>query len=405
VSDDFTVRTLAEALAGFRPPHVTTPRRVALAEAAGLAAARDVHSPGDLPGFTRSAVDGFAVLSADTRAAAKGAPRLLDVAGSVRIGRESGHVLAPGQAIEIPTGGAVPAGADAVVMIEHTEPVGGDRVAIMRPAVPGDNVVKPDDDVAAGGLLIRAGHAVRPHDIGLLASAGVAELEVHPMPSVAIVSTGDELVAAEQQPGPAEVRDANAPALAALVAELGGSAVSMGIVPDDPAALEAVCRESLGRCDLLVISAGSSVGARDSTAQVVARLGPPGIWCHGLAIRPGRPTLLAEVMGRPLIGLPGNPVSALVVMRLIAGRLIARLGGRDRPSPQPAATATLAGAIASAAGRLDVVQVALQGDVATPLFGKAARLSVLGRADGYLLVPEAVTELSEGARVEVELYR
>jgi molybdopterin molybdotransferase len=233
----------------------------------------------------------------------------------------------------------------------------------------------------------------------------VTELEVHPMPSVAIVSTGDELVAAEREPGPAEVRDANAPALAALVAELGGSAAAMGIVPDDPVALEAVCRDALGRCDLLVISAGSSVGARDATARVVARLGPPGIWCHGLAIRPGRPTLLAEVMGRPLIGLPGNPVSALVVMRLIAGGLIARLAGRNRPSPQPVAAATLAGAIASAAGRLDVVQVALQGDVATPLFGKAARLSVLGRADGYLLVPEPVTGLPEGTRVKVELYR
>ncbi|MDX6520258.1 MAG: molybdopterin molybdotransferase [Gaiellales bacterium] len=405
MSDDFTVRTLAEALAGFRPAHVTTPRRVALAEAAGLAAARDVHSPRDLPGFTRSAVDGFAVRSADTRAAGEQAPCLLEVAGAVSIGRESGLVLAPGQAIEIPTGGAVPAGADAVVMIEQTTPAGGYRVALTRAARPGDNVVKPDDDVASGGLLIRTGRVVRPHDVGLLASAGVTELEVHPRPSVAIVSTGDELVAAEREPGPAEVRDANAPALAALVAELGGAAVAMGIVPDDPAALEAVCRDALGGCDLLVISAGSSVGARDATARVVGRLGPPGIWCHGLAIRPGRPTLLAEVMGRPLIGLPGNPVSALVVMRLIAGRLIAGLAGRDRPSPQPVSAATLAGAIASAAGRLDVVQVALQGDVATPLFGKAARLSVLGRADGYLLVPEAVTELPEGARVEVELYR
>jgi molybdopterin molybdotransferase len=405
VSDDFTVRTLAEALAGFRPAHVTTPRRVALAGAAGLAAARDVHSPRDLPGFTRSAVDGYAVRSVDTRAAREDAPGLLDVVGAVRIGHESGHVLATGQAIEIPTGGAVPAGADAVVMIEHTAPAGGDRIALRRPARPGDNVVKRDDDVASGGLLIRAGRAVRPHDVGLLASAGVTELELHPMPLVAIVSTGDELVAAEREPGAAEVRDANAPALAALVAELGGAPVAMGIVPDDPAALEDVCREALGGCDLLVISAGSSVGTRDATAAVVARLGSPGIWCHGLSIRPGRPTLLAEVMGRPLIGLPGNPVSALVVMRLIAGHLIARLSGRDRPSPQPVSRATLASAIASAAGRLDVVQVALQGDLATPLFGKAARLSVLGRADGYVLVPEAVTELPEGTRVEVELYR
>jgi molybdopterin molybdotransferase len=405
VSDDFTVRTLAEAVAGFRPAHVTAPRRVALADAAGLATARDVHSPRDLPGFTRSAVDGFAVRAADTRAAGQDTPCLLHVVGAVRIGRESGQLLAPGQAIEIPTGGALPAGADAVAMIEHTTPAGDDRVALRRPASAGENVVKPDDDVGRGGLLIRAGQVVRPHDVGLLASAGVMELEAHPRPGVAIVSTGDELVAAELEPGPAEVRDANAPALAALVAELGGEAVAMGIVPDDPDALESVCRDALERCDLVVISAGSSVGTRDTTAGVVARLGPPGIWCHGLAIRPGRPTLLAEALGRPLIGLPGNPVSALIAMRLLGGPLIARLAGRERPSPQPVASVTLAGAVASAPGRLDVVQVALQGDVATPLFGKAARLSVLGRADGYLLVPEAVTELTEGTRVEVKLYR
>ena len=216
---------------------------------------------------------------------------------------------------------------------------------------------------------------------------------------------------------PGQVRDATAVALAALVADAGGTPVHGGIVPDDPAVLEKEVREALAVSDVIVISAGSSVGARDETANVVARLGPPGIWCHGLAIKPGKPTLLAECArasgansdsgepGIPVIGLPGNPRSALVVFRMIGMDLIRLVGGCTAPPPEPSVQARLDRDLASATGRLDVVQVRVSGGAATPMFGLSALLSVLTAADGYIVIPEEATGFDAGTEVDVTLYR
>jgi molybdopterin molybdotransferase len=399
VSENFAVRTVAEAVEGFRPAHVTAPRRVPLSETLGLAAASDVPSPVDLPGFRRSAVDGYAVRAADSPS------HRLTVAGAVRVGEPPATSVLQGQAVVIPTGGAVPNGADAVVMVEQTAVGEEGMVEILCSVVSGENVVRADEDVVAGSLLVSAGSVVRPQDIGLLAAAGVVELEVHPRPLVAVVSTGDELIDAAGEPLAAQVRDVNTPALSALLSELGGNPLPIGIVPDNPAELERVCRDALDRCDLLVVSAGSSVGTRDATALVVSRLGRPGIWCHGLAVRPGRPTLLAEVLGRPVIGLPGNPIAALVIMRLLGAVLLARLAGHDHPPSRPTRQARLAREIVSRVGRTDVVQVAISGGDAVPLAGKSARLSVMGQADGYLLVADDVELLTVGSTVDVLLYR
>jgi molybdopterin molybdotransferase len=207
------------------------------------------------------------------------------------------------------------------------------------------------------------------------------------------------------------VRDATASALAALVADAGGVPVLGGIVPDDPSALERALRAALAASDVLVVSAGSSVGARDETAHAVARLGPPGIWCHGLAIKPGKPTLLAEcgggldgAPGVPVVGLPGNPRSALVVFRLIGVPLVRLVGGCVTAPPEPSGRARLSRHLPSATGRLDVVQVRLNGGVATPLFGASALLSPLTAADGYVLIPEEATGLEAGTEVSVTLY-
>jgi molybdopterin molybdotransferase len=234
----------------------------------------------------------------------------------------------------------------------------------------------------------------------------VTEALVHERPRVAIVSTGDELVPRDTpELVTGQVRDATAPALAALVHEAGGEPSFAGIVPDDREALEAALRRALGSSDLLVVSAGSSVGARDETASAIASLGEPGIWCHGLALRPGKPTLLAECGGVPVIGLPGNPRSALVVFRLVGMPLVRLVCGCTEPPPEPSVRARLGRDLPSAAGRLDIVQVALDEGVATPLFGSSALLSILARADGYVVVPEAATGLPAGAEVEVMLHR
>jgi molybdopterin molybdotransferase len=259
--------------------------------------------------------------------------------------------------------------------------------------------------VAAGAQLVPAGRPLRAQDLGMLAAAGVTQVSVYARPRVTVFSTGDEVVPPDTGTlRPGQVRDATATALAGLITQAGGEACQGGIITDDQAALEAALRTALATSDMIVISAGSSVGARDETAVAVARLGPPGIWCHGLAIRPGKPTLLAECAGVPVIGLPGNPRSALVVFRLIGMPLVYRAGGCASPPAEPVVRARLARDVPSAAGRLDVVQVRLEDGAAVPLFGLSALLSILTAADGYVVVPEDATGLGSGTDVDVTLY-
>jgi molybdopterin molybdotransferase len=402
----FTTRTVAEALAGFRPARRTGAETVPLAGALHRVPAAPVTAPHPLPGFARSTVDGYAVRAADTYGVSEGLPGYLDVAGAVRMGAEPEVTVGPGTVAVMPTGGVLPPGADAVVMVEYTQEAMPGTIEVTRPVAPGEGVVRADEDVAAGAQLVPAGRPLRAQDLGMLAAAGVIQVSVHTRPRVTVFSTGDEVVppdTGELRPG--QVRDATATALAGLIAQAGGEAHQGGIIPDDQAALEAALRAALPASDMIVISAGSSVGARDETAAAVARLGPPGIWCHGLAIRPGKPTLLAECAGVPVIGLPGNPRSALVVFRLIGIPLVHRIGGCTMPPAEPVVRARLARDVASAAGRLDVVQVRLEDGVAVPLFGLSALLSILTTADGYVVVPEDATGLGSGTDVDVTLYR
>lgn len=399
-------RTVGEALAAFNPALRTQPQTVVLADALGRVPARDVIAPGPLPGFARSTVDGYAVRAADTYGASEGLPSYLDLVGAVLMGAAPQVTVAAGTAVEMPTGGVLPAGADAVVMVEYTNETMPGTVEVLRPIAPGGGVVQADDDVTAGAVLTPAGRPLRAVDLGMLAAAGVTEVLVHARPRVAILSTGDEVVApATAVLRPGQVRDAIASALAGLVLEAGGWPVPCGIVPDDPVALRSALAVALAQADLVVVSAGSSVGTRDATTDAVGSLGKPGIFCHGLAIKPGKPTLLAECDGVPVIGLPGNPLSALVVFRLVGAPLVWRVGGCATPPPEPSVIASLTRDVPSEAGRRDVVQVQLNGGQAEPLFGASALLSVLTRADGYLVVPEPATGLDAGSDVFVTLYR
>src|SRR5215831_3380629 len=262
----FTTRTVAEALAGFRPERRTPAETVPLAGALHRVPAAPVTAPDALPGFARSTVDGYAVRAADTYGVSEGLPGYLDVAGAVRMGAEPEVTVGPGTVVSMPTGGMLPPGADAVVMVEYTQEVAAGTIEVVRPVAPGDGVVRADEDAAAGAELVPAGRPLRAQDLGMLAAAGVTSLAVHVRPRVTILSTGDEVVppdTAALRPG--QVRDATAAALAALVAQAGGEARQGGIIPDDRAALEAALRGALPASDMIVISAGSSVGARDET--------------------------------------------------------------------------------------------------------------------------------------------
>ena len=404
----FHARTVAEALAGFRPTRRTAVESVSLEAALHRVPAADVRADAALPGFARSTVDGYAVRAADTYGASEGLPSYFELGGAVRMGTAPTVSVGPGCCVQIPTGAVLPPGADAVVMVEYTAESIPGTIEVSRPAAPGAGVVQPGDDVAVGALLVPAGRPLRAPDLGLLAAAGVTEVEVHARPRVAVVSTGDEVVPPDREElTVGQVRDATASALSGLIRDAGGEPVYAGIVPDDERALTAALGAALADADLVVVSAGSSVGTRDETAGAVGALGK--IWCHGLAVKPGKPTLLAECGDIPLIGLPGNPLSALVVFGLVGVPLVWRLAGCEQPPPRPSARARLSRDLPSAAGRLDVVQVrvveAADGGVsAEPVFGPSALLSVLAQADGYLVVPEPATGLDAGSEVEVVLY-
>jgi molybdopterin molybdotransferase len=397
-----TVMTVAEALDALQPARRSAVVRVP--PGLGVVPASDIAAEELLPAHARATVDGFAVRAADTYAAAETLPAFLEVTGAVAMGRAPEGDVGPGAAMAIPTGGLLPRGADAVVMVEHTsEPMPG-HVEVLRRVAPGDGVLHGGEEAGPGDVIVPAGRPLRGADLGLLAAAGVTRIAAHERPRVGIVSTGDEVVPPEARSlEPGQVRDACAPALAGLVREAGGEPVLRGIVPDDAAALEQVLGEAIGEDDVVVVSAGSSVGARDLTAAVAARLGE--VVCHGLAVKPGKPTLLADCGGVPLIGLPGNPRSALVVFRLVGMPLVRRVGGVTSAPVEAVVRARLGRDVPSAAGRLDVVQAAVKDGVAEPLFGSSALLGPMVRADGWFCVAEADTGLGAGAEVAVRLYR
>jgi molybdopterin molybdotransferase len=401
----FAVRPVSEALSEFRPARRTEAERVPLDAVLGRVPAEAILAPEALPGFARATVDGYAVRASDTYGASEGLPAYLNLTGEAVMGEAPKLDVGPGAAVAIATGAPLPAGADAVVMAEHSQPATAELIEVLRPSAPGDGVVLGGEDAPPGAELVPTGRPLRAQDIGMLAAAGVTELSVHARPRVTIVSTGDELVpASTARLATGRVRDAVAPALAALTRQAGGSAIFGGIVADDQAALTETLTRALPQSDVLVVSAGSSVGARDETAAAIAALGEPGIWCHGLSLKPGKPTLLADAGGVPVIGLPGNPRSALVVFRLLGMPIVRRVGGWLDAPAEPTTRARLDRHLPSAAGRLDIVQVSVRDGLAVPLFGSSSLLSVMTRADGFITVPEPATGLAEASEVEVTLY-
>ncbi|MDE3132188.1 MAG: molybdopterin molybdotransferase MoeA, partial [Acidobacteriota bacterium] len=401
-----TARPVAEALSEFRPPHRTGPETVQLGQAAGRVPVADILAGTALPGFDRSAVDGYAVHAHDTFGASESIPAYLTMAGSVAMGSPAERDLPALGAIAVPTGAALPQGADAVVMIEHTQEAMPGTIEVVRPVAPGEGVVRRDDDLTVGSTAARAGAPLLAHDIAMLAALGITRVEVHSRPRVTILATGDELVAPDAgRLAPGQVRDALSSALSALVEAAGGSSPSSRIVGDEPGLLEGALEVAARESDMVVVCAGSSVGARDQTAGAVAALPDTQIWCHGLAIKPGKPTLLATSSGMPIIGLPGNPRSALVVFRLVGMPLVRRAGGWMVEQHTPSTRRRLSRDLPSAPGRLDIVQVRLVGERAEPIFGPSALLSVLTGADGYVIVPDDANGLPAGETVEVFLYR
>ncbi len=377
-------------------------------EALGRVTASQVLAEADLPAFPRSTMDGYSVRSADTFGATESLPAFLDVVGEVAMGAPPSVSLGTDQAARAYTGGMLAAGADAVVMVEHTQAIDDRSIEVLRPVAPGENVNQVGEDIRAGDVVLPAGHEVRPQDVGGLMTLGIERVQIARRPRVAIVSTGDELVPPESTPGPGQVRDVNTYTLSALVERAGGVAVRAGLVPDDFEEQRTAAVSGLASSDMLVFSAGSSVSARDMTADVFAGLGEPGVLVHGISFKPGKPTILALLDGKPAIGLPGNPVSAAVVFDMMAAPVVRALMGASPARWQPSVRAKLARDLPSQTGRQDTVQVALEevdGVVtAEPVFGSSNLVYTMVRADGHVTVPIDAGGLYAGEEVSVTLY-
>jgi molybdopterin molybdotransferase len=384
---------------------------VPLESACGRVLAGAVTAAENVPGFARATMDGYAVRARDIFGASETIPALLGVAGQVEMGEAASQTVAAGQAVSIPTGGMLPEGADAVVMVEYTQALDDVTIEVTKPVAPGDNVLQVGEDLQAGAQVLAAGWRLRPQDVGVLAALGKTSVAVHRRPRVAIISTGDEMVPVTTSALPlGKTRDINSYALAAQVQEAGASFTLRGIVSDDMPSLQAACRESLADHDVVLLSGGSSVGARDFTIQVLEELPTAEILFHGVAIRPGKPTILARVGAKVFWGLPGQPVSALIVFTAFVRPLLARLEGQ-----QPRATvagnirrATLSRRLPSVHGRADYLRVVLAEEDgklrATPIFGKSSMISTLAHADGYVVVPANMEGLDQGTEVTVHLF-
>jgi putative molybdopterin biosynthesis protein len=381
--------------------------RVGLAASLGRTLAETLRSPIDVPPFDRSLVDGFAVRAADVAAASDGAPvRLRLTAETISCGVLPQLEVAAGTATTIATGGPLPRGADAVAMVEHTDPEGSDQVLVRRAVASGQSIGFAGSDIALGETLLRRGARIGSREIGMLAACGIAEVLVYRLPKVAVLSTGDELVQPGQPLRPAAIYDSNAPVVAAAVAENGGEPLCLGAIGDDEAALETAIREALAASDMVILSGGTSKSAGDLTAKIVARLGSPGIVAHGVALKPGKPLCLAVADGKPVVVLPGFPTSAMFtfhdfvvpVLRALAG-----LAARREVEVE----ATVPVRVLSELGRTEFVMVALakgaDGLDAFPLGKGSGSVSSFAQADGFLTIPDLADHIPERGRHKVTL--
>lgn len=391
----------------FPRPVQTETRR--LAEALGCTLADDIVAQIDVPPFDRSNVDGFAVRAADIASAGEAAPVRIALNDEIiACGTEPGQFVLAGTATSIATGGPLPRGADAVVMVEHTHPLAEGAVEIRRAVSPGQFVSYAGSDISRGEILSRAGTVVSSSEIGIFAACGVAELRVTRRPRVAILSTGDELVQPGNPLGPAKIYDTNGAIVTAAVTENGGEAVFLGAVPDDEMALEAVMRGALETCDMLLLSGGTSKGAGDVSHRIIARLGKPGMIAHGVALKPGKPLCLAVCDGKPVVILPGFPTSAMFTFHDMVVPVLRRMAGL-RPRVDTTVSAKIPVRIASELGRTEFVMVSLvQGDaglLAYPTGKGSGAITSFAQADGFLRIDALADQKPAGTEVEVTLFK
>lgn len=392
---------------------------VELRKACGRYLAEDIFADLDSPSFRRSVVDGYAVRAADTFGVSDSIPVFLESIGSVRMGEASTLNIGPGQTAYVPTGGMIPEGADAMVMVEHIDHLGEDMISINRPTAPNAHIMNVGDDFRKGEKFFSKGHRISTKDIGLLAACGKGRVSVYRKPRLSILSTGDELVEPMEKPGPCQVRDINAYAISAYAEALGAEVLDVAIVPDEKEAYRNAVLERMDRSDMVVLSGGSSAGNKDFTVQVVDSLGKPGVVTHGLSIKPGKPTIIGIFTGfeepKTVIGLPGHPLSSIMVFYVVVGTFLKKyyLGDEEISMTIPA---MITENIHAGEGRVTYQLVNLSrtheqegceatatGWIAEPIRAKSGAIAQLAKAHGYVVIPAGSEGIRAGETVEVVL--
>ena len=374
---------------------------VSLTAAMGRVLAEDIAATEYVPDFDRSTVDGYAVRARDTFGCTDAIPAILPLQGEVLMGEGAEFTLNPEECVAVPTGGAVPRGADSVVMVEYTEDYGDDTIGISKSAAPGQNMIFRGDDVFPGKVVLEKGRVLSSQDIGALAAIGRIAVPVAKKLKIGVISTGDELVPPEAVPGPGQVRDVNSPMLEAMLTAFGAEVKNYGIVIDDEKLLSEKVHAAVAECDAVLLSGGSSVGVKDAACRIIESMGS--LLLHGIAIKPGKPTILGKTGEKPLVGLPGHPVAAYFITKIFILPLLARLMGRKQEGYTT--TARVTESISANHGRAQVHCCRLQrrdGHLwASPIRGKSGLITTLAGADGYFIIDRDCEGLPQGAEVQV----
>lgn len=378
---------------------------VSLIYAGGRILGKDIYAPYDVPAFNRSTVDGYAVLSKDSFGVSESLPVFLEVIGSVEMGKQANRSIKSGQAIYVPTGGMIPPGADGMIMIEHVESLDEETIAIYRPVAPGENMIFQGEDMKKDAMMIEKGRRLRAQDIGALAAMGISQVSVFQRPKVAIISTGDEIVPPDQEIQRGQIRDINTYGLGALIEELGGEVTKRLLVKDDYNSLRENLQSAIPDNDIVLLSGGSSVGLKDMTAKVIDSLGDPGTFVQGVAVKPGKPTIIGKVQDTAIFGLPGHPVSAMMVCRIFVGYLMKKMLYTKVEEVQREGICLEN--IHSAPGKETYQMVELQEEgeetFVKPIYGKSGAISTLTRADGFIKMHTNQEGVNKGDRVKVIL--
>ena len=374
---------------------------VSLSAAMGRILAEDIAAGEYVPDFDRSTVDGFAVRARDTFGCTDAIPAILPLQQTVQMGQGADFSLNAEACVAVPTGGAVPKGADSVVMLEYTEDYGDGTIGISRPVAPGENMIFRGDDVFPGKVILQKGRVLSSADIGALAAIGRVRVPVVKKLTVGVISTGDELVPPEVQPCPGQIRDVNSPMLEAMLTAFGCHVINYGIVTDDEALLTQKVRQAAAECDAVLLSGGSSVGVKDAACRIIESMGR--LLLHGIAIKPGKPTILGKAGPKPLVGLPGHPVAAYFITKLFVLPLLGRLSGRDMTAYT--VTAKVTQSISANHGRAQYHCCRLiprDGEVwAEPIRGKSGLITTLAGADGYFCIDRDCEGLPKNAEIQV----